>query len=61
MQNYNSKFKSFENVKIFNLIEKEDAGVNSIIYQKRKGEDSPGGFRFERTRKTNSRVISKII
>jgi len=60
MQNYNSKFKSFENVKTFILNEKEDAKVNSKICSFRKSSDSPGGFRCERTGKINSRDASEI-
>ena len=33
------------------------AKVASQVYQKRKIPDSPGGFRFERTKEKNSRII----
>jgi hypothetical protein len=62
MQNYNSKFKTFENVRIFILDDeqKETSQKLEKIHSKREGEDSQRNFGFGRTRKTNSRVISKI-
>ena len=39
--------------------EKEATKINSKISSQREGSNSPGSFRFERTRKINSRVISK--
>jgi len=61
MKNYSLKFKSFESVRLFILDEqKEITQEYQKIYSQGKGEDSPGGFEFERTRKINKRVVSKI-
>jgi len=58
MQNYKSKLKSFGNVKIFSLNdEKETSQKLKEIHSQRKGEDSPGSFRFKRTRKINKRTL----
>jgi hypothetical protein len=38
----------------------EIAKKHSQIHSQREGEDSQGGFRFERARKVDSRAISKI-
>jgi len=38
----------------------EIAKIDSEIYSKRKGENSPRGFRFGKARKVDPRVISKI-
>jgi len=38
----------------------EIAKIYQEIYSKRKGENSQGGFRFEGTRKVNSRALSEI-
>jgi hypothetical protein len=46
---------SFEDERHFEI-----AKVYQEIYPKRKSENSQRGFRFERTRKVDSRVISKI-
>jgi len=54
MQNYNSKFKIFENVRPFAIDGKEKATkINSEIYSSGKSPDSPGSFRSRRTRKIN--------
>jgi len=61
MQNYNSKFKIFENVRSFAIDGKEKATkINSEIYSSGKISDSPGGFGYKRTRKINQRTLSKI-
>jgi len=38
---------------------KEASQKYQKVYQERKGADSPGSFGYERTRKINSRTISK--
>lgn len=40
--------------------EKENAEEHQKIYSQRKGSDSPGSFRHQRTRKINSKALSKI-
>jgi len=40
--------------------EKEIAKIDKKIHQIGEGSDSAGSFRFERARKINQRVISKI-
>jgi len=61
MQNYRLKLKTFRDLKLFILNGKEEiAGIVTQIYSKREGSDSPGGFRFKRTRKNNPRTLSKI-
>ena len=64
MQNSNCEMQN-ENLrsKIFNyfISEKEKiAEINQKIYSFGKSADSPRSFRFKRTRKTNSRALSKI-
>ena len=60
MKNYNSKFKNLEIVKRFIFNDKKTSQKSKKIYSSGKGEDSPGSFGFERTRKTNTGIVSKI-
>jgi len=47
-----------DNDEIFLYYGKEkNTQVLAQIYQKRKSPDSPGSFRFERTKEKNSRII----
>jgi len=47
-----------DNDEIFLYYGKEkNTQVLAQVYQKRKIPDSPGGFRFERTKEKNSRII----
>jgi hypothetical protein len=55
MQNENVKFK-IQKEKVFYGLEKI-AKINQKIYQKRKSEDSPGSFGFERTRRRNQKTL----
>ena len=57
MRNENLKFKIFESPEILAYGGKEIAKIYQKVYQEREGEDSPGGFGFERTGKTNSRAL----
>ena len=52
---------SFLNTFLFNFIyaQKKTSQKPADIYTSRKGSDSPRSFRFERTGKVNSGVISK--
>jgi len=61
MQNYNLKFKTFEISKVFYFCfdEEKTSQEYTQIYPQRKGSDSPGSFRFERTGEINFRIISK--
>ena len=52
MQNEILKFKIFR-------YEKETAEKFTEIYSQREGEDSSGGFGLERTKETDSGILSK--
>jgi len=56
MQNKNLKFRIFNY--FFNGKEKI-AQIDQKIYSQRKSSDSPRDFGLERTRKINSRTLSK--
>lgn len=61
MQNYKSKLKIFENIKIAILDGKEKTSQkHQKVYQKGKSSDSPGSFGYQRTGKINSGIMSKI-
>lgn len=60
VQNLKCKTKN-NNLESLILNEKEDAQIFAKIYSSGKGSDSPRSFRFERTRKVNSRALSRII
>jgi len=36
----------------------ENAEVNTQTYSQGKGPDSPGSFRFEKTKRINSKIVS---
>lgn len=47
-------------LRIKNYGQEENTEKYQKIYSFRKSPDSPGSFRYEKTRRINSRTISKI-
>ena len=52
-----NSFVGFFYKKDFLCYGEEIAKITSQIYQKRKVPDSPGGFKYRRTKEKNSRII----
>lgn len=58
MQNYNLKFKIWEESNFYGL--EKITKINQKVHQERESENSQRGFGFEKTRGINFPTLSKI-